>query len=117
MEVVDKFFKPEFINRIDEIIIFDPLSLSDLKTIVDLQLAKLQSRLKNMDISLHLTDRCKNKIVEVGFDPVYGARPLKRAIAQLIENPLASILLSGKFIAGDSIEADVKEEEIIFNKG
>ena len=117
MEVVDKFFKPEFINRIDEIIIFEPLSLSDLKTIVDLQLAKLQSRLKNMDISLHLTDRCKNKIVEVGFDPVYGARPLKRAIAQLIENPLASILLSGKFIAGDSIEADVKEEEIIFNKG
>lgn len=116
MEIVDKFFKPEFINRIDEIIIFDPLDLTGLKNIVDLQLEKLQNRLKQLDISLSLTDQCKNKIIKVGFDPVYGARPLKRAISQLIENSLAQELLSGKFTAGDNIIADILGDHVVYNK-
>ena len=116
MDVVNGFFKPEFINRIDEIIIFDPLSRSELKNIVELQLHKLQSRLKNLDINLNLTEKCKEHIVQAGFDPVYGARPLKRAISQLIENPLANVLLSGQFVSGDYIEADVNQNEIVFVK-
>jgi ATP-dependent Clp protease ATP-binding subunit ClpB len=117
MTIVEKFFKPEFLNRIDEIIIFDPLSLIELRKIVDLQLEKLIARLKNLNISLSLTNECKDKIAEVGFDPVYGARPLKRAISQLIENPLAQELLNAKFLAGDTIVSDLnKEKNIVFNK-
>ena len=114
MTIVDQFFKPEFINRIEEIIIFDPLDLPQLRKIVDLQLEKLKARLKNLDITFSLTDQCKDQIVSVGFDPVYGARPLKRAISQLIENPLAQELLSGKFIAGDNIIAELKDQNIVF---
>ena len=115
MKIVDQFFKPEFINRIDEIIIFEPLNLEQLTKIVDLQLIKLQNRLKNMELNLSLTETCKNKIIALGFDPVYGARPLKRAIAQLIENPLATLLLKGNFNNGDHIIADLdKQDQIIF---
>lgn len=116
MEIVDQFFKPEFINRIDEIIIFDPLDLAAVRNIVDLQLEKLQNRLKHLEINLSLTEKCKNKILTVGFDPTYGARPLKRAISQLIENPLATILLSGQFTNGDNIVADVAKDQVVFNK-
>ncbi|MGD0465862.1 MAG: ATP-dependent chaperone ClpB [Gammaproteobacteria bacterium] len=117
MSIVDQFFKPEFINRIDEITIFDPLDLTQLRKIVDLQLEKLKFRLKNLDITLSLTEPCKDQIVSVGFDPLYGARPLKRAISQLIENALAQELLAGKFIAGDQIIADLNEEkQIVFKK-
>jgi ATP-dependent Clp protease ATP-binding subunit ClpB len=115
MEIVDQFFKPEFINRIDEIIIFEPLNLEQLTKIVDLQLIKLQNRLKNMELNLSLTETCKNKIIALGFDPIYGARPLKRAISQLIENPLATLLLKGNFNHGDHIIADLdKQDQIIF---
>lgn len=113
MSIAEQFFKPEFINRIDEIIIFDPLNLTDLRKIIDLQLEKLKSRLKTLDITLSLTEACKNQIVSVGFDPVYGARPLKRAIAQLIENPLAKELLAAKFVAKDNILAEVDEQKNI----
>ena len=116
MEIVDQFFKPEFINRIDEIIIFDPLDLAAVRNIVDLQLEKLQNRLKHLEINLSLTEKCKDKILTVGFDPTYGARPLKRAISQLIENPLATILLSGQFTNGDNIVADVAKDQVVFNK-
>ncbi len=116
MSIVDQFFKPEFINRIDEIIIFDPLDLTGLRKIVDLQLEKLKNRLKLLDINLSLTETCKDKIVTVGFDPVYGARPLKRAISQLIENSLAHELLAGKFTGGDSVVADVIEDQVVFKK-
>ena len=116
MEIVDQFFKPEFINRIDEIIIFDPLDLAAVRNIVDLQLEKLQNRLKHLEINLSLTEKCKNKILTVGFDPTYGARPLKRAISQLIENPLATILLSGQFTNGDNIVADFAKDQVVFNK-
>lgn len=116
MEIVDQFFKPEFINRIDEIIIFDPLNLAAVRNIVDLQLEKLQNRLKHLEINLSLTEKCKDKIVTIGFDPTYGARPLKRAISQLIENPLATILLTGQFTNGDNIVADVDQDQVVFNK-
>lgn len=116
MEIVDQFFKPEFINRIDEIIIFDPLNLAAVRNIVDLQLEKLQNRLKHLEINLSLTEKCKDKIVTIGFDPTYGARPLKRAISQLIENPLATILLTGQFTNGDNIVADVEQDQVVFNK-
>lgn len=116
MEIADQFFKPEFINRIDEIIIFDPLNLAAVRNIVDLQLEKLQNRLKHLEINLSLTEKCKDKIVTIGFDPTYGARPLKRAISQLIENPLATILLTGQFTNGDNIVADVDQDQVVFNK-
>ncbi len=113
MSIVNQFFKPEFINRIDELIIFDPLNLTELRKIVDLQLEKLKIRLKNLDITLSLTDKCKDKIVSVGFDPIYGARPLKRTISQLIENPLAEGILANKFTSGSNIVADVEGEQIV----
>lgn len=115
MEVVNQFFKPEFLNRIDEIIIFEPLNLPQIDKIIDLQLQKLQNRLKNLELNLFLTDQCKKQIISLGFDPVYGARPLKRAIAQLIENPLATQLLSGRFNHGAQIIADLDQsDKIVF---
>ena len=113
MAIADQFFKPEFINRIDEIVIFEPLSLTDLSKIIDLQVEKLKHRLKTLDIKLSLTEACKNQIRTVGFDPVYGARPLKRAISKLIENPLAKELLAAKFTAKDNIIADLDDQNNI----
>jgi ATP-dependent Clp protease ATP-binding subunit ClpB len=115
MEVVNSFFRPEFINRIDEIIIFDPLSEIQIKNIVQLQLAKLQQRLKSQELNLSLSDKCIEHIVKTGFDPVYGARPLKRTIAQLIENPLANAILSGQFSGGDNIVADFSQDQVRFS--
>ena len=103
MEVVQQNFRPEFINRIDDICVFHPLGTAQIRVIVDIQLAQLKRRLLDRNIELVLDEAARDKLGEAGYDPVYGARPLKRAIQQQVENPLAQAILSGKFLPGDRI--------------
>ena len=110
MEVVVKHFRPEFINRIDEAVVFHPLAKDQIRGIADIQLAGLKNRLTDREIDITLTDQVLDKLSDAGFDPVYGARPLKRTIQQLIENPLAQLLLSGGFVAGDRIIVTVDDD-------
>ncbi|MBS9780362.1 MAG: ATP-dependent chaperone ClpB [Moraxellaceae bacterium] len=107
MESVGQHFRPEFINRIDDIVVFHPLNHKQMAGIAKIQLARLQKRLAERELSLELTDKAMEKLVSVGYDPVYGARPLKRAIQEQIENPLSLRLLAGDFVAGDVIKATV----------
>ncbi|KZN12305.1 ATP-dependent chaperone ClpB [Marinomonas sp. TW1] len=117
MSVVGTHFRPEFINRIDETVVFHPLMRSQIKGIAAIQLAHLNDRLEEMGMTLTMSDAAQERLAEVGYDPVYGARPLKRAIQQWVENPLANELLSGQFVTGDQILADVKGSDIVFTKG
>ena len=117
MEVVGQHFRPEFINRVDETVVFHPLARDQLKGIAAIQLDYLRQRLVDRDMGLRLSDKALEKLVEAGFDPVYGARPLKRAIQQQLENPLAQALLKGQFGPGDTIEVDVAGSEMVFRKG
>jgi ATP-dependent Clp protease ATP-binding subunit ClpB len=105
MEVVQENFRPEFINRIDDICVFRPLGVEQIRSIVDIQLAQLRRRLLERNLELTLDDSAVDRLSEAGYDPVYGARPLKRAIQQQVENPLAQAILSGKFLPGDRIQA------------
>jgi len=116
MENVSQHFRPEFINRIDDIVVFHPLGREQLHRITEIQIRYLRERLAERDMGLSLTPAALDKLSEAGFDPVYGARPLKRAIQQQIENPLATEILSGKFSAGDSIIADISNGSIAFKK-
>ena len=104
-------------NRIDEIVVFHPLGMSQMAGIADIQLNRLRDRLKEREMDIKLSPDAMHMLVAVGYDPVYGARPLKRAIQQQIENPLSLKLLSGEFVAGDTIKVDVDEEDnLIFSK-
>jgi ATP-dependent Clp protease ATP-binding subunit ClpB len=114
MDALRQHFRPEFLNRVDEIIIFDRLSEEDLKKIVEIQLSRLTRRLEQQKITLQLTDAAKMLIAREGYDPVYGARPLKRAIQKEILDPLSMQILEGKFREGQSISVDVKENELTF---
>jgi len=114
MEVVGTHFRPEFINRIDDLVVFHPLSREHIRKIVDIQLGYLHERLAERDIQIHLSDAARDKLAAAGFDPVYGARPLKRAIQQQVENPLAQEILSGKFSPGDVIEVGVDHDRLDF---
>ncbi|HZX22149.1 MAG TPA: ATP-dependent chaperone ClpB [Woeseiaceae bacterium] len=114
MEVVSQHFRPEFINRVDDVVVFHPLGREHIRRIVDIQLGYLHARLADRDMELALTDAARDQLAEAGFDPVYGARPLKRAIQQRIENPLAQRILAGEFSPGDTILADVSGEEVVF---
>jgi ATP-dependent Clp protease ATP-binding subunit ClpB len=109
-------FRPEFLNRIDEIVEFHPLSREQLGSIVELQLARLRVRLAARGLSLELTDEAKELLAEAGWDPTYGARPLKRAIQRLLENPLALRLLEGEFEESDTIRVDARDGELVFEK-
>ena len=109
-------FKPEFLNRIDEIIVFHTLTKEDLKKIVDIQLGYLRRRLGERKIEIELTDSARKQIMDQGYDPAFGARPLKRTIQQQLENPLASQLLSGKFAEGDRIKIDADAHRFTFEK-
>ena len=109
-------FRPEFLNRIDEVIEFRPLSKEQIAEIVELQLARLRERLSERRIELELTDAAKDALAEAGWDPAFGARPLKRAIQRLLENPLALRLLEGDFADGDTIRVDAEDGEIRFEK-
>jgi ATP-dependent Clp protease ATP-binding subunit ClpB len=104
LEVVQSHFRPEFLNRIDEVVVFHPLDRAQIRAIVDIQLATLRSRLADRDLALALTDAACDRLAEAGFDPVYGARPLKRVIQQQLENPLAQRILKGEFLPGDHID-------------
>ena len=114
MDVVAMNFRPEFINRIDESVVFHPLDKAELLGIASIQLELLQKRLAHHDLNLSLDDELLNQIMEVGFDPVYGARPLKRALQQLVENPLAEAILSGEFSPGSSISGRLQDGVAVF---
>jgi ATP-dependent Clp protease ATP-binding subunit ClpB len=114
MDVVGNHFRPEFINRIDEVVVFHPLGREQIRGIADIQLELLRKRLAERDLGLELDDAVMNKLAAVGFDPVYGARPLKRAIQQLVENPLANDILSGKFMPGSVIHGTLKGDRLFF---
>jgi len=107
-------FRPEFLNRIDEIVVFEPLSREQIAEIVDMQLQRVRERLAERGIALELTDAAKEALAEAGWDPAYGARPLKRAIQRLLENPLALRLLEGDFHDGDTIRVDAADGELTF---
>jgi ATP-dependent Clp protease ATP-binding subunit ClpB len=109
-------FRPEFLNRIDEIVEFTPLSREQIGEIVELQLERLRARLAERTITLELTDAAKEVLAEAGWDPAYGARPLKRAIQRLVENPLALRLLEGDLGDGDTIRVDAQNGELAFVK-
>ncbi len=117
MEIVGTHFRPEFINRIDEAVVFHPLLKDQIRGIADIQLDLLRGRLKERELTLELSEAAVSKLVDVGYDPVYGARPLKRAIQQWIENPLAQDILSGKFMPGTNIVADTDGDALVFRAG
>lgn len=114
MDVVSLNFRPEFINRVDETVVFHPLDKSELRGIANIQLGLLQRRLAGHDLNLRLQDDVLDRVLEAGFDPVYGARPLKRALQQLIENPLAEHILAGDFVAGSLITAELEDDAVAF---
>ena len=115
MEIVGQHFRPEFINRVDDVVVFHPLQREQIHAIANIQLAQLKQRLAEREIELDVTDAALDLIAEAGFDPVYGARPLKRAIQQQLENSLAQALLKGDFKAGDTITVTVVENHLQFS--
>lgn len=117
MEVVGQHFRPEFINRVDETVVFHPLGREQIRAISSIQIQYLAARLADRDMRLQVSEAALDKLGEAGFDPVYGARPLKRAIQQQLENPLAQRILAGEFVAEDEIRVDVSGDELVFTKG
>ena len=115
MNVVGNHFRPEFINRIDEVVVFHPLGRDQIRGIATIQLGLLKKRLADRDLAMELDEAVLDKLCETGYDPVYGARPLKRTIQQLIENPLAQDVLAGKFAPGDTIRAHLEGERVRFD--
>jgi ATP-dependent Clp protease ATP-binding subunit ClpB len=116
MAAIGQHFRPEFINRIDEVVVFQSLKKSQMRGIADIQLDRLRDRLGEREIRLRVEDDALDQLIEIGYDPVFGARPLKRAIQQEIENPLAQQILSGEFSAGDTIVVSKDGEHLAFNK-
>ena len=116
MAVLRSRFKPEFLNRIDETIFFKALSLQDLSQIVDIQMDYLRRLLKDQELGLEVTDEAKEFLATRGYNPVYGARPLKRVIRQMVENPLSKMILSQNFLSGDKVKIDVENDEIKFER-
>lgn len=116
MEIVGQHFRPEFINRVDDVVVFHPLEREQIRAIADIQLEHLRKRLAERDIKLTLSDEALDLIAAEGFDPVYGARPLKRVIQREIENPLAQDILSGTFNAGDTVSIDIDGDKLVFKE-
>ena len=116
MQIMRERFKPEFLNRVDETIFFKALNLQQLSAIVDIQMEHLKALLKERELEVSITDDAKEFLATRGFNPIYGARPLKRVIRQMLENPLSKEILSNKFIRGDKILIDLKDDEIFFSK-
>jgi ATP-dependent Clp protease ATP-binding subunit ClpB len=115
-EAMRDVFRPEFLNRIDEIVEFQPLTKDQIGEIVELQLRRVEERLAERGLRLELTAAAKETLAEAGWDPTYGARPLKRAIQRLLENPLALRLLEGEFAEGDTVRVDAKDGDLVFEK-
>ena len=116
MEIVGQHFRPEFINRVDEVVVFHPLGRDHIRKIVGIQVGYLQKRLGDRDIALELDESASDRLGEAGFDPVYGARPLKRAIQHQLENPLAQAILRGDFGPGDRVLVRVRDGQLAFEK-
>ncbi|GAA4648337.1 ATP-dependent chaperone ClpB [Kistimonas scapharcae] len=114
VEVVGNHFRPEFVNRIDELVVFHPLAKAQIAGIANIQLEQLRKRLHENDLSLELDQAALDKLVEAGFDPVYGARPLKRSIQRYLENPLAQEILAGRFPPGHTIKASTEDDQMVF---
>ncbi|EPA95601.1 ATP-dependent chaperone ClpB [Pseudomonas sp. G5(2012)] len=114
MDAISTHFRPEFINRVDEVVIFEPLARDQIAGITEIQLGRLRSRLTERELKLELSPEAMDKLIAVGYDPVYGARPLKRAIQRWIENPLAQLILFGRFMPGDTAHGVVENDEIVF---
>ena len=117
MGEVKNYFRPEFINRIDEVVVFHALDENNIKSIARIQMQGLEKRLAAMEMKLEVSDAALAEVANAGFDPVYGARPLKRAIQAQIENPLAKAILEGRFAAKDTIKVDCKGGVMRFEKG
>ncbi len=115
LEVVAGHFRPEFINRVDELVVFEPLGMEEVRAIAHIQLEILNRRLAERELSLVLSDAAMDRLAQTGFDPVYGARPLKRVIQQELENPLAQRLLKGEFVPGQQICADIDGDQLAFS--
>jgi ATP-dependent Clp protease ATP-binding subunit ClpB len=115
MDAVSNHFRPEFINRIDEVVIFEPLARDQIAGIAQIQLSRLRERLAERELSLELSDEALDKLIAVGYDPVYGARPLKRALQRWVENPLAQLILAGTFAPGSCVTGRVKGDKIVFS--
>jgi ATP-dependent Clp protease ATP-binding subunit ClpB len=113
---VESHFRPEFINRLDDIVEFQPLTRAQLGEIVDLQVARVIQRVSEREISIELTDAARTLLGNLGYDPTYGARPLKRVIQKRLVDPLALAILEGRFVAGDTVRADAKDGEIVFER-
>ncbi|MBU2707363.1 ATP-dependent chaperone ClpB [Zooshikella marina] len=116
MDIVATHFRPEFVNRIDELVVFHPLAAEQIKGIAEIQINLLKRRLADLDLNIQVSSEVMSKLVEVGFDPVYGARPLKRAIQRWLENPLAQYILGGQFAPGSTIVAYLADDEISFRQ-
>jgi ATP-dependent Clp protease ATP-binding subunit ClpB len=114
MDAVSSHFRPEFINRIDEVVVFEPLAREQIAGIAQIQLDRLRQRLAERELSLALSDEALDKLIAIGYDPVYGARPLKRAVQRWVENPLAQLILAGKLEPGSSVTGSVEGDEIVF---
>jgi ATP-dependent Clp protease ATP-binding subunit ClpB len=115
-DLLSQHFRPEFLNRVDEIVVFDRLSRQDLAQIVDIQLSRLQTRLRERDLSLRVTEAARAYLADVGYDPVYGARPLKRTIQRELQDPLALQLIGGELQPGDTVEVDRGDDGLIFRR-
>jgi ATP-dependent Clp protease ATP-binding subunit ClpB len=115
-DALKQFFRPEFLNRIDEVIIFDRLEARDLDAIVKIQVQRVVDRMQKQNITLKLSDDAVRKIADEGYDPVFGARPLKRAIQKLVLDPLSLELLDGKFRDGDMVNGEMEKGKIVFSK-
>jgi len=117
MRTVGNYFRPEFINRIDETVVFHPLGKDEIRVIAGIQLQHLVQRLAERDLAMQISDKALDELGLVGFDPVYGARPLKREIQQSIENPLAQLILAGQFMPGDTINIELDDNgEFVFKR-
>jgi ATP-dependent Clp protease ATP-binding subunit ClpB len=114
MEELKNYFRPEFVNRVDEVVVFHGLDQAQIRQIAKIQLKRLELRLRKMDLNLQVSAEALDLLSQVGFDPVYGARPLKRAIQQYIENPLAKAILNGDYLPEQTILIEAKEGEIVF---
>jgi ATP-dependent Clp protease ATP-binding subunit ClpC len=115
MEELKRSFRPEFLNRIDEIIVFHSLTREHVKMIVDLMIRRLEKQLQSKDLDIELTDGAKELLAEKGYDPALGARPLRRTIQRMVEDPLSEKLLDKEFTAGQTIIVDVRDGDIVFD--
>jgi ATP-dependent Clp protease ATP-binding subunit ClpB len=116
-EELRAFLRPEFLNRIDDVVLFRPLSKKDLRGIVDIQLRRLEKLLADRELKMQLTDGAKDKLVELGYEPAFGARPLRRAILKKVQDPLAEEILRGGYAPGSVVKVDASGDDFVFAKG